>query len=335
MKKSTCIILLFASLLFVTCKKEITMSTPVHKPKLVLNALFSPDSVFKVRIRQSEDVVVALNRKFPTVADASVQIWEEGNKTPLDLMHVKDGLYQPQGYDPNNLATATPNMKPQTSKRYTIQAQAAGFLTVTGSDQVPIQADVQGNLTLKKVGENLQATFTINDPIEQDYYRIEAFYTSHQFGGGKQDWNKTELTTIPLKFSLAKILNPLTGLGSDLEKKGYSMALFTDNAFNGRKGSIAMEFRPEFLGSLQSDVKRFNNFNKPETKDLFPALPQISIRLYKVSQAYFNYFFSIKQQRERSITTSSVSNHIQHGFGLFGAYSLLREITYTATDVIQ
>ena len=151
---------------FNACTKNIDLTLPEHKPALVLNSVFSPDSTFKVDLSASRSIFS--KQDFIPVKNASIQLFENGNYL-VDFQHTKDGIY-------------TTPVKPKSLHKYTVKAAAPGFPDITANDDVPLAPSVRqvqakaAYTSVEEYYKGVDISFTLDAPsAEENFYHVRAY----------------------------------------------------------------------------------------------------------------------------------------------------------------
>ncbi len=75
-----------------SCEKDIDFKGTISDPLLVLNATLTPDSIVSIQLTQSQFVLGGEFKPFPTVRDADVTLFVNGEMKEK-LIHQSDGIY--------------------------------------------------------------------------------------------------------------------------------------------------------------------------------------------------------------------------------------------------
>ncbi len=70
------ILYLSITTLLMACIKTVEFTPPEHKPALVLNSIFNPDSIFTVDLTSSRDIFS--NEDFSHVKNTSLRLFSDG-----------------------------------------------------------------------------------------------------------------------------------------------------------------------------------------------------------------------------------------------------------------
>ncbi len=160
---------------FIACQKEIEVEYPKLESKLVINSLFTPDSLFKVRVTKSSGMNNTLD---DIVQDAACEIWSN-NQLLETLRYTKNGFY------------ISELLKPDVGKSYTIKVSHPNFKMATATSYVPTKT-----------------SFSIIDTVnfeEVDYLNETCFFgTTLQFDEEKQQDNFYEIIVKDIKYKNRK-----------------------------------------------------------------------------------------------------------------------------------
>ncbi len=177
MKNHLLSLIVIAVLVFVGCKPQIVeIDLPPHDPALVVNCVFSPDSVWHAHVTASQGIQVADAPK--AVENATVVIFENGAVVET-LVHIVDGIY-----------TAQNGTRPQVGHTYTIEASAPGYAKASGTDYVPVTVIPYGMEWRDSIaynqfqGYNGEFSFKIDDPAgEENFYLLGVYQLDTFFDG--------------------------------------------------------------------------------------------------------------------------------------------------------
>ena len=205
-----------------SCETVVELDLPPHAPKLVLNAVINPDSLFTVDLSASQSAFS--NEPYAPVDNATVGVFSGGNHL-FDLRHKANGIYQAP-------------IKPQARQQYEVRARAPGYPSVSATGYVPVAPTIHSvqtasPATISGWGPGVQVTFTLEDAAEQvDFYYIQVYTpdTSHF------DNNKPYNRALSFTF-MAPIEEEFT-----MEARNF----FSDKLFNGQSLNLKLylEYNP-------------------------------------------------------------------------------------------
>lgn len=147
------------------CQKELEFDLPAHAPRLVINSVFNPDSLFTVDLTISQSA--HSNEGHAPVPDATVQIFQ-GGRPPYDLRHTGNGMY-------------VADRKPQALQHYEVRVSAPGFPKASATSHVPaapIIREVKANKVVASDawGGGVDLSFVLEDaPDQENFYYLQAY----------------------------------------------------------------------------------------------------------------------------------------------------------------
>jgi len=284
-------------ILLAACQQEVEVDLPDPAPRLVINSLFTPDSLFTVRVYSSRPVLDTQNYAVPE--NAAVTLYEE------------EGEVETLPYDPARRWFRSPSFKPAAGKSYRVRVTAPGFPEVTARSNVPRPVPIRDFIfkdTAGVIGEGFyhgSATFTFDDPAGQaDYYAVQAIYNQNSFNF---NFATKERDTIPGLNALYLFSNQPT---IEFAERGGQLALVNDRVFDGKPHSFTLDFTP---------LDRYG---------LGPHEPRRIVWTFKsVSQAYYEYFRKLdghlNNQNFNLFSGEPVMmyTNVENGYGVFAGYS--------------
>jgi len=291
-------LLIFAALILFGCEPiEITADIPKTKPKIVADGVFSPDSVWTVKLSLSQHV---LNKEteYDLLGDnevKSVTIKDENNKLIESLRRVK-------GSDKNLHYRG--QTAPEINKIYRIEIQTNSYGTVTASDAAPPSAPIASARVDSTRQENtgngkiVHVEFS-DDGNTADYYEIyiigyEKYVDYHyDFDSDKLIKGKTKREYRIARFTID---DPAYENRIVDDKK----LIVEDALFNGQKATFKLKMESYRM-----------------------VLTQVILR--HVSADFYKFVVSQKTQKESDGPFSEpvfIQGNVQDGFGIFAGYSV-------------
>ena len=295
MKNLFPIILILSALTLSNCTKQIDFDEQDIAPRIVVNSLFTNDSVWSAHISRS--VGVLDNTSYTTIDDASVNIFDENANLVTTLTHQGNGLY-----------TSPTGVSPLPDQSYTLEASASGYESVNATNFIPPAVDIFQLDTVTSTNSNdetiLEATITFQDPPNvSNYYMLEVLV--------KGTWESWEGDSIefrePLEISCDDInVETVNRFNFGGFENTYLYLMLKDQNFDGENYALT-----------------FSVINYAELKEmeLFGE-----IRLVNTSEAYFNYLTSFNMY-QRTInnpfaTPVQVYSNVNNGMGIFAGGTL-------------
>lgn len=295
MKNLFPIILILSVLTLSNCTKQIDFDEQDIAPRIVVNSLFTNDSVWSAHISRS--VGVLDNTSYTTIDDASVNIFDENTNLVTTLTHQGNGLY-----------TSPTGVSPLPNQSYTLEASASGYESVNATNFIPPAVPIYQLDTVTSTNSNdetiLEATITFQDPPNvSNYYMLEVLV--------KGTWESWEGDSIefrePLEISCDDInVETVNRFNFGGFENTYLYLMLKDQNFDGENYALT-----------------FSVINYAELKEmeLFGE-----IRLVNTSEAYFNYLTSFNMY-QRTInnpfaTPVQVYSNVNNGMGIFAGGTL-------------
>ncbi|RCL74489.1 MAG: DUF4249 domain-containing protein [Flavobacteriales bacterium] len=295
MKNLFPIILILSALTLSNCTKEIDFAEQDIAPRIVVNSLFTNDSVWSAHISRS--VGVLDNTSYTTIDDASVNIFDENANLITTLTHQGNGLY-----------TSPTGVSPLPNQSYTLEASAGGYQSVNATNFIPPAVPIYQLDTVTSTNSNdetiLEATITFQDPPNvSNYYMLEVLV--------KGTWESWEGDSVefrePLEISCDDInVETVNRFNFGGFENTYLYLMLKDQNFDGENYALT-----------------FSVINYAELKEmeLFGE-----IRLVNTSEAYFNYLTSFNMY-QRTInnpfaTPVQVYSNVNNGMGIFAGGTL-------------
>lgn len=282
--------LIFFSILTATaaCTTVVDFDIPVERPKVVINSLFSPDSVWQIQISRAKHVLD--NRQgsyFDPVTDASVSIRDQDNV----LIETITGSFK-------NLVghSYIGKTKPLPGKLYVIQVEVNNETSIKAINKVPTLVPITSfNIDSSRFiaeGEAIEIEVNFKDPAEEkNFYTIkiieDAFYVINK-------------DTVWFPREIYYVLEDPTLNSEFSEPDKY----INDNLFNGKNNSLHLKIY--FYGS------NFTSLN-------------LRLALVSISEEYYKYFTTKSLQDNTNgdpfAQPVQVFSNIENGLGIFAGYS--------------
>ena len=296
MKNLLPLFLILSALTLSNCTKEIEFDAQDIAPRIVVNSLFTNDSIWSAHISRSVGVLETTS--YTTIDNASVNIFDDNANLVTTLTHQGNGLY-----------TSPTGITPQANQSYTIEASASGYESVNASNSIPSAVPIYQLDTVTSTNNDgetiLEATITFQDPPNvSNYYMLEVFVTGMYYDEWEQD--SIEIRE-PLQISCDDInVETVNRFNFGGFENTYLYLMLKDQNFDGENYALT-----------------FTVINYAELKDmdLFGE-----IRLVNTSEEYFNYLKSFNMY-QRTInnpfaTPVQVYSNVNNGMGIFAGGTL-------------
>ncbi len=263
------------------CTKDIDLPIPETTPKLVMNGLMEPDSIFILNLSSS---VSAKSGNLPTyVNDATVQIYENG--TLLKTLKYRKNLFLNPWSTPieGNYLDSSFTIIP--GHNYEVKAIKSGFADVTATINMPLPL-ICDTIAVKEVvlsipggfggsqtnpGKSVQFKITDQDPSTKNYFLLRVRQFDSSFAGrintgiGTNDLSLQDLNGLQGTTESADVLY----LNDDLFSNGQFLGeihfvVYDKSGWGSFAGDIyyleVLAISKEYYLYLQS-VDSYNNSN--------------------------------------------------------------------------
>lgn len=232
-----------------SCIDQISVDLPAPPKRLVVNAILTPDSIFRVQVSRVSSATDASSRLLPA---AHVSLVAAGG--PAEVLHSQgNGLYYS-------------TTRPRTETPYTVQVALDDFPGVSVTDTIPARVLIRDAWFSYPTGTDrnneLLGTIVVqfDDPAQADnFYEISGYQES-------------QFLTLDARSNAALTAEDESGLNP-------KSLVFSDKLFNGRRFELRASFLPHSRSSGGS------NNGQPTGPATLP--PRLVLR--SVSRAYYQY----------------------------------------------
>jgi hypothetical protein len=317
--------------LFASCVKTREIILPQEKDKLVINCLFTTDSIWSVNVSATKSVTNT-TLKFVQISNAHIQLYENelfiGNFT---------------GTGKGNYRL---NTKPQFGKKYKITVTALGYDMVYAEDSI-IQPAGSINYADINTKETIQITdskppyvsyeyhpvdLQIKDNTNQDnYYRVNIL---------RELKDTAQLRQIDEYYFIISLYNYFPIYSNDQTLNGVSsqqsFLLFANDYFKSQTKSIIATTETNIYTTVFAYADKVYPWRDSDVVSEYSAPPSIShinynlyLELRTISRAYYNYSYSLLQQVQAVSDPFSefknVYTNVKGGYGIFAGYQTTRK----------
>lgn len=291
MKISVQTLMLFVTCLvfLLSCETVIDMKLPEQPPKLVVNSIFTPDSIIMLHLSKSQFVLK--NEQIKPVIDGDVLLFENGSFIGK-LIHLNKGFYY------------LPGLFPKENKQYTINASGEGLKNVEAKDTIPSKPIInQIELSSSYFEGQSYKDFIvyINDnPSVENYYIVSLIGKRYEYIYDTLTYNIIDSIEVSEQIGFVsqdKVFE---------EQFGGINSVFSDKLFNGK------------IYPLRISVSQ-NLFDETTNMGYF----EISIILKNISQSYAKYLITYANNSYSDPFSQPVQvfTNVKNGFGIFAGYS--------------
>jgi hypothetical protein len=291
------------------CEKDLESDIPGAKPQLVVNSLFTLDSV--IRIEVSRSASPGQDANIQSLRNAKITVFE-------DEVHVKDFVLDSMYATPfnfSNLPNAsvapiklyyhhTTTTTARSGRPYLIEVKFPGLATVTATTTIP--RPVRATPVLQNLGSALnidgrprvKRSFTIDDNGgRENYYGIEVLAGNAgqeeriAFFSAEKSFSEN-LTVIEGQHSLGVMYAPENGV------------YFGNGKFKGRSETFDIYVDEQYVYTPYS----------------------IKVRVLTLSKDFFEFATSYQKQKTNSgnpfAEPTQVYSNVENGLGIFAGYSV-------------
>lgn len=279
------------SILFTSCEVIVDVDIPLKQPSITVNSTINPDSTFFIQLTPSQHVLS--NDQFLPINGATVNVYDEAGLIET-LLQNNAGFYEG-------------TLHPVPGNSYRIEVSHEDFVTVTSTDEVPLNSLSISSISYKNViveeFNNEEYTFTveIEEPKGPNYYEIGLYGPALVYGFDEETGVQVVVDTILqayYSFSDDPILN------RNFSYDGHFMH-FSNEIVDGT-----------FSLTFNSYIYSFFNQNVSEV-EVIVAIREISPALFRHRQSS-NLQWSTNG--DPFAEPAPVFSNIENGFGIFGGY---------------
>jgi hypothetical protein len=308
----------FFCLLIITigCQKQIDFGGSDFVPEIVLNSVFTPDSLWIISLASTENIFDESSRIEPIV-DATILLEDRNTGDEILINNHGDGTYSSKG------------AKPQEGHLYEIFVQAPGYKQVSAVSYVPsipeveITAIEQHNIDGNPVFEvNMEIK---DDGNEQNYYIWEIVKKDPDNikDSRGQVYNGSNLETLKQKLTGDAAVGSLR---RDVDK----LLFLSDSGFNGSVHNASFfAIPPDDNISETADTPGQGPIVDPNAGgDVNYLVNNLSIKVRAVSSDLFEHIKSLEEYKSSSTSSTNLKNganifsNVDNGLGIFGAFTL-------------
>lgn len=290
---------LFLLLCLTSCNDLLTKDLDIEddfgyeKKMAISGSLTAENDELVLLVAENQSIVDPIN-EVRFINDATINLLKDGDVVSTFIQ------------DDNNYYRADLSSIDLWEGEFTVEASNSEFGLVTGTSTLPQQVplsnldidETQSGGDIFEETENYLLSFEIDDPAEDNFYRIEVFAeVIDTFISEQQDTFIDSYVIYPDIFSTDQS-------GTSTWNDGF---LITDNLFNGEKYTMSLNM------SIYSWSTKGNSF-EPE---------DFTIYWYTMSEELFNFKRSFQQYQEASDfgpfqEPTSIYSNIENGAGYFG-----------------
>ena len=284
----------FAILMFVVlavaCRTVVDFDIPLEKPWIVVNSLFSPDSVWQVQLTYSKNILDTSPDNFIPVGNAVVTILDPNQQVIETITPSSDKF---------NFVLYKGKTKPLPGQSYTVQVAVKAEPILQAFSKVPTHVPIT-TVEIDSSGvvdnEPIEMNINFKDPAgEKNYYTIKIIEDAFYIANKDTVWYTREIFFEIVDQSLSN------------DERGLEK-LVNDNLFNGKDYTF--------------HVKLYNR-RYSFGSQIFQQHARVV--LLSVSEEYYKYFTTKSLQDYTNgdpfAQPVQVFTNIENGLGIFAGYS--------------
>ena len=280
------------TLIIAACTTVVDFDIPQNKPKVVVNALFSPDSVWRIQISRSNSILDnRLGSFFDPVGDAVVTILDQNNQFVESITGFSDKYFR---------YSYKGKTKPLPGQSYTIQVDVKDEPNIKALNKVPTLAPITSveidSSRFISDREPIEMDITFKDPGgEKNYYTVKVIGDSYYIPNKDTVWVTREIYVVLVDPSLN-------------EEFKESDRFINDNLFNGKNYNLHLKL-----------------FSQPYWGPQSPVTVHARVILVSISEEYYKYFTTKNLQDYTNgdpfAQPVQVFSNVENGLGIFAGYS--------------
>lgn len=318
-------IFLLAIFLIGSCHTVLDIDPHFEKENLVVSGLFTPDSLWTIRLGRSAKVAGYVDPQVLQVTDARVIIMGDDGFSDT-LRHIGSGMYQTAyGY------------RPQETVGYTLDVEALGLPMVEASSHAPSALVEITRLAPHTISDTLDDPryvlhFQLTDPVGSNHYEIELLQLLPYVTSFPNDMSAASDSVNP-QYIPFQSLHPdfrqdygeyelLLGIESH---EFYGWAVFSDERFQNETAEFEIIFKPEVRSGMEMKFIFILSARSAEYAMLYDSL------IYTHNLGYLDPGFDTFFYQEPSLSAYS---NIKSGLGIFAGYST-RVLNFDLEGIIQ
>ena len=331
---------LFLCTALTACETTVEVDIPQNTVQLTANALFNPDSMWKVELHQNRYVLDTT--PFAPVPDATVKIKQQG-RVVAELDYRGESIYY------RNSFYTSSDSQPALGEDYTLEITHPTLGSVTANSRTtpvptPILSFVWDTLDIREIPNAYGdvaygVTIRLDDPPEENFYSL-VIATRREFIVGRDIDNDGVLDPVLREFSSSEVGMRSDDPTVDNPSDDYvSELLFKDVNFNGQEYELKLYMQttstknPTYPALFARDFYQLGEDEyvydldgeivyKPG--DSFPTDFMYAL-LRTVTEEYYQYNYT--RDLQASVENNpfaqpvQVFDNIENGLGIFAGYS--------------
>jgi|GEM_PF-4205837 len=292
-------------MLTLSCEKELDVDIVNETPKLVVNALFNPDSTWSVDITRNGNIL-DINPYYSPVKDALVTIFDQ-NDQPVETLSYAAIKNPQQQFPPVERGVYKGKTKPSSNKNYTVRVDVSNEISAQAVGHTPNQVQltvIEIDSSYLQSDRRVEMKIALSDPVDKkNYYQIKIL--------GKMKTIQTFPPSTGRKDSIINVSDVETQFESVNETPIVTARdLLLDTYFNGKMKTMKLHVYPPN-----------NTFPNPYYHREFY---DYRIVLMNISEEYYKYYSTITLYNDTHgnplAQPVQIFSNIENGFGIFAGY---------------
>jgi len=283
----------------ISCRKELPFPDVDAESVLVVNSLFSPDTLLQIHVSESchiNDTLCAFN----AITNAEVLLKDQSGNTLSNLEHQGNGLYSPNNFTLNNQTNYQLEVNhSDKSVTTTSHIPKAFSCTYLGKEEGVFDGFPAWSFDIE----------IVDNPDEENYYLLEGYI---EILDGEHD-NEISQVNGYVEPHTAHLTNDVntenSSIASGFDLVSYSLRsiFLTDKNFNGQTYQTRFALRDIDIYFPEFEEFKAHLFIKSVSKEMYDYYK--SLEKYRLGQ--FNLFAEPEQ----------IFSNIENGLGVFAGYT--------------
>lgn len=296
MKYTLSLCILF--LIITGCDKDLDFDGFNRKPEIIVQGHFTTDSVMKVSLALSDDIMQS-GGSSRTITDAQVSVIDSAGRT-FQLIHQGEGIYNS-------------SLIPLAGMPYKLDIITADGKQVGSMDQIPADSIKASLDTLTGPVNRLDVKLMLNDPpgVENRYILRLLEFSTHYIYNGESEITDSISGWFPMPITSS---NNIFEISNSIRGNALNFEMFEDEFFDGQDYTLNLLIDRNLL--LKSDLKT--------------ASTKVQVYLKSVGEPCYSYYLGIiKNSRNYGgpfSTNFNPEDNIENGHGIFSGYRYFQRI---------
>lgn len=321
-------IILFVSISFQSCVKEIDTGNLPVEHKLVIYCMLTPDSLVSVSLSKTNSLLID---DLDSIPGAKVELFENDKFVEVLTDKGKGRFCSSQTY-------------PRELFNYTIKASAPGFENTEGTDSIPRKVTIQKSEKKSWLinGQDSQQEIVDYTAYFTPLSEAENYYELMFFTQTRREFRGSLKIYYDINYIAGSILDADACIANEKYLNSYfSTFVFPDEKLDRQKGTVHLKFIYGYAGGGVYTSALGNPWDIMGPEAEYTALRSISKSYYLFRKSYYMYITNqeLFQKWDPSdpfsvlINTnpSDIFTNVKNGYGIVAAY----QHSYVRTTLIQ